>query len=154
MQPYFANGDATIIALAKARYRRDYKAKWNKENRSKCKEITIRLNKEEFKEIQEQARLHVRKLAPFIKQATIAQVRKIYIVPNDERINKILQLLKMIYIKVEDLENDELGNKVFLVAMAKLETEIRQCLISPMDLNREIQKYIDSNNLKLVSNDH
>ena len=81
-----------------------------------------------------EAQRHRRKITPFIKASCFAYIRKNYLIPDEASIDKILQLLQMMYATItiviedgqESLEFEKLRNTI-----QKLETEIRYQLISP-----------------------
>ncbi|MBK7764397.1 MAG: hypothetical protein IPI46_13805 [Bacteroidetes bacterium] len=145
MEAFFEKGDKVEIAKAKKAYRRQYQSQWKKNNRSISKEVTIKFAPDEFKEIHLESKRHQQKCAPFIKSCTIAYIRKTYIVPDSISINKILQLLKMMYIHVEDLVNEKGDGEFLLQAIRNLEHDIRLALLSPIDLEIAVKKYIEKN---------
>ncbi len=143
MEPFFERGDKAEIALAKLEYRRLYKAKWKNENRKKCKEITVKFTMPEYKEIESEAKRHHQKLAPFIKASSIAYIRKTFVVPDTASVNKILQLLKTMYIQVEDFVQDKGNGDIYLQALYNLERDIRIALISPNHIETATNKNLE-----------
>jgi hypothetical protein len=145
MESFFAKGDTLQIAQAKREYRKLYKREWKKNNKRKYKEVTIRMNTDEYKQIQDEAKRYSTKLAPFMKQSTIAYLQKTYLVPDTDTVNKILQLLKMMYIQVEDMVQEKGNGAEFLQTITQLETDIRIALLSPIDIEQAVKKFIEKN---------
>lgn len=144
MEPYFTKGDEVQIALAKKNYRRQYKANWKKENRNQHKELTLRFTYKEYEILKNKAKAHHSKLSPFVKLAYQAYINKTYVVPEPENIQRIVQLLKMMYIAIENFIEENGDNSIgnFLMALQDLERQIRIAIISPLELEQVIRKRI------------
>ncbi len=146
MAPFFESGNAQLIEQAKKDYRKMYKREWKKVKRKAVKEITLALSSNEYKEIKEASEKHHTKVSPFIKKASIAYIRKVFIVPNETAIEKIIQILKMMYIStenyIEEGGNDILGKKI-LSQLDMWEKEIRVALINPLSFEQFVKKYIE-----------
>ncbi|MBK7763318.1 MAG: hypothetical protein IPI46_08075 [Bacteroidetes bacterium] len=104
MEPYFATGDDTIIKNAKAAYRKKYKAEWRRKNRQVVKEVMICFADDEFKDAAQEAKRHSMSMSKFVKQSTLSYINKCYLVPNDKEVKKIIQLLTMTQIQIEELD--------------------------------------------------
>ena len=146
MNPVFETGNQLLIEQAKKEYRRQYKAAWKRAKRKMMKEVTLSLTEQEYIEIREEPTRHHKKMAPFIKEACISYLRKIYLVPDDASIQKLLQILKMTYIAIENLAEDENQRdfcKIVLSQMDTWEKDIRTCLINPLSFEQHLKKWIE-----------
>ena len=138
MEPYFQRGNEAEIFLAKKEYRRLYKRQWRNEFRAANKELTISLNKEELKEVKNEAGKHKFAITQFIKQAVFGYINKRYIPINKNEINKILQLVALSYNCIEELkEEHKVNNEIAAVlqeTINHLDHELHVILNSPNTL--------------------
>ncbi len=148
MEPSFEKGDDAAIKRAKADYRRQYKARWKKEKRKVDKEITTSWTKTELKELTIEAKRHSLSLAGFIKQSVLAYMSKSYLVANKKEVDKILQLVGMMYNRIENLVDEQSITRVMGIEIKeelyKLEREVRIQLISPYTLEQTIQNHLQN----------
>jgi hypothetical protein len=146
LSPYLERGNVAEILWAKKEYRRIYKAKWRKVNRKENKAFTVSWNKEEFHLLTETAKRHKVKPTRFIKQATLAYINKRYVVPNQQEMNKVLQLVAMTYNAIESIaqepEIDMPGIKKMQEELFILEHEMRVTLLSPKTIEQVIEQEI------------
>lgn len=144
--PYLERGNATEIKEAKTLYRRKYKAEWRKLKRRQIKEITTAWEKEEYNTLRTEATGHKESITQFIKKATVGYMNKRYVVPNEVQVNKVMQLLALIYNGIAELQDEstipvEVGKKL-LLDINQLEREIRIELFSPKTIEQMILEYI------------
>ncbi len=146
MSPYLERGNVAEILWAKKEYRRIYKAKWRKVNRTKNKAYTVSLTSEELQVLTEAAKKHKQKPTIFIKQATFAYINKRYVVPNQQEMNKVLQLVAMTYNAIESIAQEpeiDLSNiKKMQEELFILEHEMRVTLLSPKTIEQIIEQEI------------
>ena len=88
-------GSDAEIKEAKRAYRKKYFLKYKREQRSKRPEFTICLlkNNGDFDTIQKAAKKHKMTMTAFIRTATLAYIRKTYVVPDRLQIAHLEQLL-------------------------------------------------------------
>jgi uncharacterized protein (DUF1778 family) len=139
-------GNENAIALARKEYWRNYKKVWRKEKRKKEKEITISLNTEELKVITQSAKIHQRNVTAFIKESAFAYINKRYIVPSQETVHSIRQLLAMLYNQIEQLLDEnklqsELGNEL-KQKITELERFILPVLFNPKIVEKHIEELV------------
>ena len=152
MAPYFEKGTAAEIVLAKKEYRKQYKTSWRKENRKENKAIAVSWTKEELHILADAAKRHHQKPTRFIKQATLGYINKRYVVPSQQEINKILQLVAMTYNTIESIAQESEINTTSIKKMQEelfqLEHEMRVAILSPKTIEQiivqEIQKHPDT----------
>lgn len=142
MQPFFEIGDALLIEQKKKEYMKLYKAQWMKDKRQKSKEIRFLLTEKEYKVIKAVAHEHNLKLTPFIRHAVQAYMMRTYINPNKETLAKMIQILKMMFIKVEDMKEEYGSLAPFLIALDQLEKDIRVYISSPPIIESYLIKHI------------
>jgi hypothetical protein len=146
LAPYLERGNETEIKLAKLAYRKMYKANWRKAQRSNTKSFTISYSTDELKELLQIARRHKLKPTRFIKYATEAYINKRYIVPNQEEVNKLIQLVALTYNVIDSIGQE---NKIDVQSIKKmqeelfqLEHEIRVAIFSPKTIEQVISEEI------------
>src|SRR5213083_1549777 len=76
------SGDADRIRLAKREYRRQYQRDYKRLYRAKHAETRVILGKEERNIIDRSAREHRMERTSFLKHATLAYIKRTFIVPN------------------------------------------------------------------------
>jgi hypothetical protein len=139
LEPFLETGDEALIAKAKKEYFKEYKRNWRKEFRAKNMEIAISWSKEEYKELQKNAKEHTLSTTQYIKQATIAYASKRYIVPEKTLIQKGIQYLGMTYTSIEHIEESERINlKEIKEKIDQLEKEFREVIFSPHTIEQII----------------
>lgn len=139
------SGNQEAILLAKKEYTRMYKTKWKKESRRLKKEVTISLSKEEYMQFKNEAKKHSLPLATYIKKATQAYQNKTYLVPAIDNMHKIIQLVTMMYMLVEGYEEETTVTDKFSILkyeLNKLETDLRHTFLSPITVEKAIEKKI------------
>jgi hypothetical protein len=152
LTPYLEKGSPAEIAWAKKEYRRRYKAEWRRVHRKENKTFTVGWTKEELGILTVASKKHKVKPTRFIKQATLAYINKRYVVPNQQEVNKILQLVAMTYNAIETIIQE---SEINITSIRKteeeifqLEHEIRVVLLSPKTIEQilelEIQKHPDT----------
>lgn len=89
------NGTDEEIKAAKLAYRKSYFRGYKKEQRIQKPEYTISFSKEkgEFETILKGAKRHKLSVPAFVRQATLAYINQIFIVPNREEVAQLQQLL-------------------------------------------------------------
>lgn len=146
MAPFLELGDEQVIATARKEYRRKYKTQWRKAKRKQIKEITIAWEKDEYKNLKDEAKRHKESITRFIKRATIAYMDKRYVVPNEEQVTRVMQLLALIYNSISELKEEETirqeTGKKLLFDVCQLELDIRVQLFSPKTIEQVITEYI------------
>jgi hypothetical protein len=145
MEPYFRSGNQEAILLAKKEYTRIYKTRWKKESRKRKKEVTISLSKEEYMQFKNEAKRHSLAVATYIKKATQAYQNKTYLVPAIDNMQKIIQLVTMMYLLVEGYEEETNVTDKFSILkyeLNKLETDLRYTFLSPITIEQAIEKKI------------
>jgi hypothetical protein len=142
MQPFLEIGDALLIEQKKKEYMKLYKAQWMKDKRKKSKEIRFLLTEKEYSDIKAAANEHNLKLTPFIKHAVQAYMMRTYINPNKETLAKMIQILKMMFINVEDMKEENGTLAPFLIALDQLEKDVRVYISSPPTIESYIIKHI------------
>ncbi len=147
LSPYLEKGDVVEILWAKKEYRRIYKAKWRKVNRTENKAYTVSWTTEELQVLTEAAKKHKVKPTRFIKQATLAYINKRYVVPNQQEMNKVLQLVAMTYNTIESIsqesEIDLSSIKRMQEELLILEHEMRVTLLSPKTIEQILKQEIE-----------
>lgn len=142
MSPFLDTGDELLIVQKRKEYMKLYKASWMKEKRKRSKEVRFLLSEMAYNEINTVAQEHNVKLTPFIKHAVQAYMNKTYINPNKGTLDKMIQILKMMFIRIEDLQEEHSTLAHFLVAFEQLEREIRIFISSPPNIESYIVKHI------------
>lgn len=146
LSPYLERGNVAEILWAKKEYRRIYKAKWRKVNRTKNKAYTVSWTSEDLKALTEASKRHKQKPTQFIKQATLAYINKRFVVPNQQEMNKVLQLVAMTYNAIESIAQEpeiDLSNiKKMQEELFILEHEMRVTLLSPKTIEQIIEQEI------------
>jgi hypothetical protein len=149
MAPYLEKGDTKAIAEAKANWRRMYKASWRKNKRSKSKEITTTWEKIEYRDLKQEAKRHNESVTGFVKRATIAYMDKRYVVPNQQEVTKLSQLLALTYNRIGELEEEAMIGKAIQKKLeqelSQLEHEIRVLLFSPKTIEQVIWEQVERN---------
>ncbi len=146
MAPFLESGDEQAIATARKEYRRRYKTQWRKVKRKQIKEITTAWEKDEYKDLKDEARRHKESITRFIKRATVAYMNNRYVTPNEAQVTKVIQLLALAYNTISELKDEsnipaEAGRKL-LFDIHQLEREIRIELFSPKTIEQTITEYI------------
>lgn len=135
MEPFLEKGNEVEISQARADYRRKYKADWRRNRRKQVKEITTVWNDEEFKILQTEVKRHKGSNSRFIKQATIAYINKQYLPVHKAEINKVIQLIALVYNSIEEMKEEEKithgESKRLKEQIDQLEHDIRVLLFSP-----------------------
>jgi hypothetical protein len=85
------SGDETRIREAKRNYRREYMKEYKRQYRTTHAETRITLDAEEHAAIDRAAHQHGMERPHFIKQATLAYIRRRYIVPDRHSVAKVEQ---------------------------------------------------------------
>jgi len=146
LEPFLVRGNEVEIAQAKKAYRKNYKTEWRKAHRKEIKEITITWNKEEYNILQKEAKRHKQSVTRFVKSATMTYFNKCYIVPNQDSVNKTLQLIALTYNKIEELEENriipQLTSKKLQDELDQLERDIRITLFSPKTIEQILSTII------------
>lgn len=146
MAPFLETGHQSAITEAKKEWRRKYKANWRKQKRKLVKEITTAWEKEEYRMLKEEARRHKESITRFIKRSAIAYMDKRYVVPDEDKVTKMMQLLGLLYNRIQELTEDttipaDAGRKV-LFDVYELEREIRITMYSPKTIEQHIGEAI------------
>lgn len=149
MAPILETGDEKAISSAKKEYRRKYKAEWRKKKRRVTKEITTAWNASEFKLLKDEAKRHNESVTRFIKRATVAYMDKRYVVPDEVKVTKVLQLLALAYNRISELVDETIisasAGRLALADLSQLEKDIRITLFSPKTieqvLTEQVSKY-------------
>ncbi len=146
MAPFLETGHQSAITEAKKEWRRKYKAAWRKQKRKLVKEITTAWEKEDYKTLKDEAKRHKESITRFIKRSAVAYMDKRYVVPNEEKVTKMMQLLGLLYNRVQELTEEttipaDAGRKV-LFDVYELEREIRIALYSPKTIEQHIKEAI------------
>lgn len=146
MSPYLEKGNPAEIAWAKKEYRRRYKARWRRIYRKENKAFTVSWNQEELHILIDAAKKHKAKPTRFIKQATIAYINKRFLVPNQQEMNKVLQIIAMTYNAIETISQETEINTTSIKRMQEelfiLEHEMRVTLLSPKTIEQIIEQEI------------
>jgi hypothetical protein len=146
MEPFLEKGNEAMIIQAKKAYRRAYKARWRKQKRGISMEITTIWEKEEYKLLKAEAKRHKESITKFIKRATMAYMDKRYVVPNEEQVMKVMQLLALTYNSIGELIEDTLLSsdiaKKLQADVFTLERDIRIVLFSPKTIEQTIIELI------------
>lgn len=143
MAPFLETGHANAIEEAKRLWRRKYKAEWRRAKRKQAKEITTSWEKEEYRTLRDEAKRHRQSVTGFIKQSAQAYMDKRYIVPDEEQVTKIMQLLALTYNSILELTDNstipaDAGRKV-LFDLYQLEKDIRVTLYSPKTIEQVLK---------------
>jgi hypothetical protein len=146
MAPYLETGDDAVIALARKEYRRKYKATWRKEKRRSIKEITTSWDGGEYKLLKEEAKRHKESITRFVKRATTGYMDTRYVVPDEAKVTKVMQLLALIYNRISELMDEstipaDAGKKV-LFDVYQLEKDIRVTLYSPQTIEQVLKETV------------
>lgn len=98
------------IAAARNAYRKAYKADWRRKKRSETnrKEYTVTLNTQEVQIITVAAIRHARSKTQFIKESSLAYVRRQFIVPDKVALGEVKHLLALNYGKLQQLFDEGL----------------------------------------------
>ncbi|PCH91047.1 MAG: hypothetical protein COB85_09675 [Bacteroidetes bacterium] len=97
------HGTKEEIEEAKKEYRRKYSKEKQKEFREKNVRKEIILTRKEFSVLCKAAKKHKIKLAPFIKQAALAQVAEKYLLPSDSVVQELELAIRRIGNNVNQL---------------------------------------------------
>lgn len=146
MTPFLESGDEQVISTARKDYRKKYKTQWRKAKRKQIKEITTAWEKDEYKNLKDEANHHKECIARFMKKATVAYMSKRYVTPNEAQVTKVIQLLALTYNTISELKDEsnipaEAGRKL-LLDIQQLERDIRIELFSPKTIEQTITEYI------------
>jgi hypothetical protein len=147
METAFASGNKEVIAQAKALYRKGYKAQWRKAKRKQIKEITIGFDKSEYKELQDEAKRHKESMTRFVKKATQGYINTRYVTPDEELVQKVVQLLALTYNQIVELHEEkninEETSKKLQFDIYQLEKDIRVTLYSPKTIEQILKEYLE-----------
>lgn len=140
MEPFLAGANKEEIEQAKKEYRKKYKAQWRRDNRKDYKELTIQWDKNEYQLVKTEAQKHKLSVTRFVKQAALAYINKNYLVLNYNEAIKIMQLLALIYNRIEELHNENILPLQFVktlqLEMNQLEKDIRLIMFSPKTIEK------------------
>lgn len=89
------NGTDEEIAAAKKEYQRRYQAQYRRTRRQTHPETTVTFTRDEWNFLKEVAKRHNQSLPKFIKQAALAYQTQQYIVPDEQAVARIEQLLSL-----------------------------------------------------------
>lgn len=146
LKPFLENGNDDAIKKAKKDYRRKYKAEWRKQNRKINKELTIPWTKNEKTILSAESKRHKLSNTRFIKKAVMAYIDKRYIVPNQNEVNKMLQLIALTYNSIEEMQNEDIFSQVTAKNLQnkidQLERDIRIAIFSPKTIEQVITEVI------------
>ena len=143
------NGTHEEIQAARKEYWREYKRKWRKERRRIKKEITISLNRQEWRRITREARRHNLSRTRFLRKACFAYINKSFVVPDEAGVRKIRQLLAMTYNSLQEmLEEDNVDFALVrkgLDIVQRLELDILPLLHHPKPLEEYLKDHVEKN---------
>ena len=146
LEPFLESGNASVIKKAKAEWRKKYKADWRRNTRKENKEITVSWSQDEFRILKAESKRHRLSSTAFIKKTVMAYIDKRYIVPNQNAVNKILQLLALTYNSIEEMQNEQLlsynTEKKLHSEISQLERDIRIAIFSPKTIEQLISESI------------
>jgi hypothetical protein len=146
MAPFFETGNDLLIKQAKERYRRMYKALWRKTNRRIIHEVTVSLTKEEYIQLQKEAKRHERGIAPFVKSATMGYINTRYVPLSKEDTTKVLQSLALTQNRIEEIAEERgIGfspERELKEVLHQLEHQVRVALYSPKTIWQILERVL------------
>lgn len=145
MAPFIKTGIPAIIAKAKQEYRKEYKRNWKRERKVVMKTVSVLFKNDEYKVLQTEAKFHNLKVASFVKKGVQAYTDKTYIIPSEEVVSKIHMLLRMMLIHVEDMKESDKPIDTYLLALLKLEHDIRIYVNAPPELFQYVKIHVAKN---------
>ncbi|MCH8903018.1 MAG: hypothetical protein IIA45_03785 [Bacteroidetes bacterium] len=101
------HGSDADIKKAKREYRKLYKRQYQRTYRNNHPEYSISFTQDEESIISKAALNHHRSKTAYIKEASLAYTRKLYLVPNPDQLSKLEQLLSLIYQEVKTISQTE-----------------------------------------------
>lgn len=91
------------IQRVKKEYYKKYKTAWRRNKRKTNRELTIYLDPNELRIIQEGSKKHGRTLTKFVKMAAMAYLKRQFVVPDIYQVSEIKQQLLMNYGQIQKL---------------------------------------------------
>jgi hypothetical protein len=136
IQSALETGDEQIILKAKKDYLRNYKSSKRRASRKVNKEVTIALSPTELPIIEQAAQHHHRSRAKYVKEACLAYANNIYLIPNEQEVRNIKQLLTKMYTILQDFtEAGALPSATtILEEFHSLELQVIDLLVNPQNL--------------------
>lgn len=130
-------GSEQDIAWAKRAYWKQYNVEWRKQQRKRTKQYVIVLNETEYKQIVTAAKAHKQSCTRYIKEAALAYLLKVYLVPDTVALGTIRQLLAINYNTLQKLFDEsivpfEIGRQL-LLQMSELEQRLTAELYHPKE---------------------
>lgn len=95
------DGTDQDIKRAKKEYRKLYKREYQRKYRANHPEFSISLTQDEEAIITDAAKKHHRSRTAYLKEASLACTRKLYLVPNTNQLARFEQLLSLIHQEVK-----------------------------------------------------
>lgn len=134
-------GSKEDIAQARKEYWKRYKAQWRNENRKQTKQFTIVLSPNEAKYIGSAAKQYSKSTTRLIRDAALAYLKKVFLVPDRIALATIQQLLTMNYTLLQDIFNENMvpfeAGRSLLERMDKLEKAVVEKLYHPKELKTD-----------------
>lgn len=103
------NGTESELKRAKREYRAQYLKNWQKERKIKYKDIRIRFNQDQYKEISNRAKAFGLCNTHYVKQIILHEQENFELIPNREELQLILQKIAMANIQCIRNGNVELS---------------------------------------------
>lgn len=139
-------GTEEEISAAKKQYWATYKAAWRKAKRSAETEFITSWNDDELKILDDAAKRHHTSRTRFIKQATLAYIDSVYIVPDSKAVRSIAQLIGLALNSLQELiESDSVSmakGKQAIDHFYSLEHSILSTLHNPKSLEQHITELL------------
>lgn len=145
-------GTDAEIKAAKLAYRKDYYLKYKRNQRAKKPEFTISFSNEkgEYHKVEYGAKSHNMSITAFIRSAVLTYLNQSYVVPNQDQIVKLEQLLSdclneiQTLVRIKDKYYFEKETKMEKIEkrIEKLEAEINQVFRNPPLVTHDYQSQI------------
>jgi len=117
---------------ARKTYWRLYKANWRKNRRKEQKEFTVSFSPQELRLLTHNATSHHRSITRFIKEATLSYCTQQFLVPDQETVDQIRQILSLMYSHIQKITEDAVVSEetgaTLMEKITLLETSILNCL--------------------------
>ena len=140
------------IKAAKLSYRKDYLLKYKRNQRSKRPEFTVNFSTEkgEYHKVEYAAKAHKMTITAFIRSAVLSYLNLHYIVPNNDQIARLEQILSQCLneiqtiVRIKDKYYFEKESKLEAIEkrIERLEAEINQVFRNPPLVSHDNQSQI------------
>lgn len=135
LEPVLESGSPEEIKAARKEYWRKYKSDWRKRKRKQMKEYTIAVTGAEYKLLFESAKLHHMSITKYLKMSSLAYSGNKFLVPDQQTINSIRELLALIYNELQqysDENKESIFNQFLSNQFEILEQKVLNQLLNPV----------------------